>query len=341
MRSSIKAVALAATTAATVTALLAPALAGAASYPRGAEARGFHESAGGWQGSTSFEGLCVPAVNCPTVTNDFVANGGSGGQGDGYLRTRIGSLLGVGATSRGIYLSPSFKYTGASGAVPETLALDVSRRSGLASLLAVTGNSADYSVDLVDISQGGNATSVIDQQPIGDQDSWTAKTSSLPPGGLTLGDRYRIRITSEFETGVQVVPGGSVGYDDVVLRAKRTSNPGGGNGGHHSLAHRLRSGIGPAVRHGKRLSIRVRCPGAVRPNKCRMRVSALLKRGGPKATKTRRARLGAGKGRNVRLRVKRAHRHRVGHRHRILVQQKVRVGHRKLKVVKSVRIIRH
>ena len=144
--------------------------------------------------------------------------------------------------------------------------------------MAVAGNSADYSVDLVDVTQGGNATSVIDNEPIGDQNSWLAKTVSVAPGSLTVGDQYRVRITSEFETGAQVVPGGSVGYDDVVLRAKTGGHGHHHGGGSHSLRHRLRNGLGAAhlTRHG--LTLRP-MPGAAR-HKCAMRLSALLSRKG-------------------------------------------------------------
>jgi hypothetical protein len=325
--------------------LVAPALAGAANYPLGKEARSFHQGAGGWQGSTSSGGLCIPAVNCPTVTNEHAANGGADGQGDGYLRTRIGSLLGVGATSRGIYRSPSFRYQGAGGRAPAELTLSLKRRSTLGTLLAVSGNSAEYSVDLVDVSQGGNATSVIDAEPIGDQSSWRQSDVSVAPAGLALGDRYRVRITSEFVTGVQVVPGGSVGYDDVILRAVRA--PRGGNGGNgdggnvRRIKRRLRAGISPVVKRGRHLSVRVKCPRSVRPNKCRLKVAALAKRNGPRVTNSRKARIGAGKKRHLRLRVKRAHNKKVAHRRRILVAEKVKIGDRTIKVVKSVKVVRH
>jgi hypothetical protein len=166
-----------------IIALAAPQVAGAASsaYPHPSQARSFATSDGGWHSSTSFAGLCVPGISCPTVTNGYAANGGTGGQGDGYLRTAIGSLLGVGATSRGAYKSPAFTYSGAGGATPTNLTFGIERRSSLGQLLAVTGNSADYSVDLVDLTQGGNATGLIDNEPIGDQNSWLARAFPSRP----------------------------------------------------------------------------------------------------------------------------------------------------------------
>jgi hypothetical protein len=284
----------------------------------------------------------VPAVNCPTVTNDYVDHGGTGGSADGYLRTRIGSLLGVGATSRGIYQSPSFDYTGVGGGQPDTVTLSLARRSTLGTLLAVSGNSAEYSVDLVDISQGGTATGVIDQKSIGDQNSWRTSSASVAPGSLTLGDQYRVRITSEFETGVQVVPGGSVGYDDVVLEAAK--GPGGGSGGGGSITHirhQILHGLGPVVRKGKHLIVKAKCPRSTRPRKCHMRVAALLTRHGPKVTNVRKAHLGAGKHRRLRFKVKHAYSKKLAHRKRVVLKERVRIGHHRFTVTKRVRIVRH
>ncbi|MGH2975039.1 MAG: hypothetical protein ACRDLL_09275 [Solirubrobacterales bacterium] len=327
-----------------IIALAAPQVAGAASsaYPNPGQARSFATSDGGWHSSTSFAGLCVPGISCPTVSNGYAANGGTGGHGDGYLRTAIGSLLGVGATSRGIYTSPAFTYSGAGGATPTSLTLDIKRRSSLGQLLAVTGNSADYSVDLVDLTHGGSATGVIDNEPIGDQSSWLARSASVAPGSLTVGDQYRVRITSEFKTGVQVVPGGSVGYDDVVLKAKvKGHGHHHGGDGNHRLHHQVSHGIGVAhlTRHG--LTFKARCPGSARPHKCAMRLSALLSKKGHEITNTRKATLGAAKTRRIRLHLKHGYAKRVHHHNRIAIKARVKVGDHHTVVIKSVRIVKH
>jgi hypothetical protein len=329
--------------------LIAPQVAGAANsmYPSNKEARSFQSNDGGWHSGTSFGGLCIPGVTCPTVTNDYAASDGAGGASDGYLRTQIGSLLGVGATSRGIYQSRAFTYSGVHGDKPDKMTLSVARRSTLGTLLAVAGNSADYSVDLIDTSQGGTATSVIDQKAIGDQDSWKTSSASVSPAGLTLGDRYRVRITSEFKTGVQVVPGGSVGYDDVVLKAtksKTSGNPGNPGGPHVTIkviVHQLRHGLGSARKHGKHLKVRVKCPNSVRPRDCHMRVAAKLNRHGPKVTNVRTAHLDAGKSRRIRFKLKHGYSKKVAHRKHIVLKEKVRIGHHRFTVTKTVRLIRH
>ena len=342
MHLRIKAAALMVTGASAI-GLFAPQLAGAAStaYPPNAEDRTFHTSPGGWHDFTSSGGLCIPNVNCPTVTNEYVASAGAGGSSDGYLRTRISSLLGVGATSRGIYQSPSFTYNGIAGGQPDALTLGIERRSTLSSFLDGTGNSAEYSVDLVDVSQGGTETSVIDNKPIGDQNSWIVSNASIPSGDLTVGDDYRVRIISEFVSGAQVVPGGSVGYDNVVLTAKSPGAPNPGSGGRKHIRRQLRHGLGPAVQKGKHLTVKVKCPRSVRPRKCRMKVAALATHHGPRATNARKARIGAGQKRHLRLRVKHAYSKKLAHRKRVLVKEKVRIGHQKFTVVKAVRVIRH
>ncbi|HEY7151790.1 MAG TPA: hypothetical protein VH391_08910 [Solirubrobacterales bacterium] len=333
--------------------LIAPQLAGAANrtYPSNQEARSFHTSDGGWHSGTSFGGLCIPAVNCPTVTNDYVASEGAGGSSDGYLRTQIGALLGVGATSRGIYQSPAFTYSGVGGGQPDKLTLSVARRSTLATLLAVSGNSAEYSVDLVDTSQGGAATSVIDQRPIGDQNSWRTSSASVSPGSLTLGDRYRVRITSEFETGIQVVPGGSVGYDNVVLEGTKKPTGGGpggpggpGNGGGGSIKHirhQITHGLGPAIKKGKHLIVKVKCPRSVGSRKCHMKVAAKLNRHGPKVTNVRKSHLGGGKSRRIRFKMKHGYAKKVAHREHVVLKERVRIGHHRFTVTKRVRVVRH
>jgi hypothetical protein len=318
-------------------ALGAAAGAGAASstYPGHQEARDFHTSDGGWQGSSSIKGTCVPTVSCPTITNDFAANGGTGGQGDGYLRTGISTLAGAQTTSRGVYKSPPFKYTGAKGRKPERLVFAIKRRSQLSALLSVTGNSASFSVDLVDTSQPDKSVGLISPRPIGDQNSWRPSQVSVSPGKLTIGDRYRVRITSKFVIGVQVSPSGSVGYDDVALRARR------GGGGHHSLRHQVSDGIGVVhlTRHG--LTFKARCPGSARPHKCAMKLNARLSKKGNKITNTRKARLGAAKTRRIRLHLKHRYAKRAHHRKRIWIKANVKVGDRHVNVVKSVRIVKH
>jgi hypothetical protein len=145
-----------------------------------------------------------------------------------------------------------------------------------------------------------------------------------------------------FVTGVQVVPGGSVGYDDVVLRAKvRGHGHHHGGSGNRRLRHQVSRGIGVAhlTRHG--LTFKASCPGSARPHKCAMKLSARLSKKGPRITNTRKARLGAAKTRRIRLHLKHGYAKRVHHRKRILIKARVKVGQQHVNVIKSVRIVKH
>src|SRR4051794_1957245 len=96
--------------AAIATTVPAGALAATSAYPGSAEARTFSSSAGGWTESSGSRGLCLTSLTCPSVSNRFVSGGGAGGGQDGFIRTEIGSLTGVGGEVRGVWQSPVFTY---------------------------------------------------------------------------------------------------------------------------------------------------------------------------------------------------------------------------------------
>ena len=212
----------------TLTALaLLPALSQAAAhssrYVPNPAGRSFDSGSAGWTFSQSSAGLCVPVLLCPVIANSHQQSGKNG-----YLRTRLGALLGVGATSKGILTSPAFTYRGAAGAIPSKLSLSLRRRSDVGQLLAVAGNSATYEVG-VENAATKQLVEVIPPRTLEGADSWTAKTASLDPSQLKIGKRYKIRIASTYSTGATVLPGGSADYDNVVLLARRSGAGGGGN----------------------------------------------------------------------------------------------------------------
>ncbi len=191
------------------------------------EARNFATSPGGWTGSSEAEGLCVPVLLCPVVSNDFESSGGAGGAGDGYLRTEAASIASVGGTVRGIWQSPAFIYNGVGGAQPDEVTFSMARRSDVDQLLAVLGD-ASYKVELVGI---GGALTVIDTTQMNDTPTFsTTPTVDVDPNQLTVGSPYLIRITSEFEVPVSVFPNTSADYDNVVLAATDVVAPGDGDG---------------------------------------------------------------------------------------------------------------
>jgi Ca2+-binding RTX toxin-like protein len=184
--------------------------------------RSFGGSAGGWVGSDSAGGPCAIPLLCPAVSNGFVASGGTGGAGDGHLRTELGGLLGVGGEVRGIWRSPAFTYRGARGQQPDRIELGLDRRAEVDSFLAATGNEADFTVELVDQSAGNTAVTVAGPTSLAGASGWSAiPTAAVNPAQLEIGHAYHLRVTSRFQFGADVVPGATIDYDNVVLTATR------------------------------------------------------------------------------------------------------------------------
>ena len=181
-----------------------------------------------------------------------------------------------------------------------------------------------------------------------------ASSGSINPGSLTIGDEYRIQISSRYTSGTSVLVNGNADYDNVVLSATTGNGGGKGNGGDGSgggkgsgafssqRLEELLRGATPgtaAVPNGnKRLLARVKCPPKV-GRQCRTTVQGLLREGRP-ATVKRTVRLRAGKSRLVALQVKPKARKQVAKRKRLLVRQKVRAGKATATVVKTRLLVR-
>jgi hypothetical protein len=325
-------------------------------YPPDASARTLDAGPAGYTSGTSSDGLCVPALLCPVVSNKYKASGGV--NNSGHIETSLGSLLGVGATSTGTFESPAFTYRGVEGEDADSASLKIARRSDVAALLQVTGNSATYSVDLVDLS-GGSNVSVIDGRTLEGISTFAEKSVSVDPSSLEVGHRYSIRITSRFESGAQVLPGGSVGYDNVSLQAKTESNgstgsngsngsngPKGGNGssgnggGNGSDADKQNGNgiVGKSVLlQGNRLIVRVRCSKNPRA-RCKLNLQGKLRKKGPAATSRRTARVRSGAKRKVALNVKNGYLSKIAARKRVVIKQRVRKGGESVTAYRKVRV---
>jgi hypothetical protein len=338
--------------------LVIPTAAGAAGskYPSANAARGFDGGAAGWDSSSSTEGVCLPPLLCASVENSFQGSGGA--DGGGFIRSAYTGVVGVtavGGTATALWQSPPFTYTGAGGTDPGSIGFAMDRRASVDQLLAVAGNAAEYSVRLNDLSAGGEGVTLIAPTTLAGAGSWTGVSrGSIDPGSLTIGDEYRIQISSRFTSGTSVLVTGSADYDNVVLSAA-TGN-GGGNGGKgkggggrgkgggafssQRLEELLRGAMPGTAKldDGKRLLVRVNCPRKV-GRQCRTTVQGLLKKGRP-ATNRRSVRLRSGKSKLVALKVKPKARKQVSTRKRILVRQKVRAGKATATVFKSRLLIR-
>jgi hypothetical protein len=336
-----------------VLAFAAAAVAAGSKYPPAAASRGFSGSAAGWTSSSGNDGLCQPPLLCATVTNSYQDTGGA--DGGGFIRsayTGVAGATAVGGTTRGVWESPSFTYSGAAGGQAATINFSLDRRANVDQLLAVAGNSAEYTVRLIDVTRAGEALTLIAPTTLAGANSWTGVSSgSIDPDSLRPGDQYRIHITSSYTTGTSVLVTGSADYDNVVLSASDGVGPGGkkgtgkgkGNGGGASSSQRLEEMLrqatpGTAVLRGKKLFVRVKCPRKI-GHACRTTAQGLLRKHRP-ATLKRTVRLRSGKSKLLVLRVKPKARKQVAKRKRLLVRQKVRAGKATVTIVKSRRLIR-
>ena len=300
-------------------------------YPQDAGARNLNGGAAGWVGSSSSEGLCVPVVLCPTVTNSVPSSGGQGN--GGYLNTSLGSLLGVGATSIGTFTGPEFTYKGFKGEEPGSVQLDLVRKADVESLLSVAGNSATYEVKLLDTSGGSDVTAI----PASDLEGATSFTkvpsAEIDPSDLKIGHTYRIRINSRFESGATVLPGGDAGYDNIVLKAKSSRRGGhnGHNGNDGQNGMNGADGVGGVISKtvkvkGKFVVVKVKCSRHSAKRKCKSKLNARLGKHGPQVTSTQKSRVRSGRTDKVKLRIRGKYRDEVQGAKRLTIKRKTRVA---------------
>lgn len=208
----------------------------------------------------------------------------------------------------------------------------------------MAGNSADYTVELRDISEGNRSITLIAPTTLAGANAWIdVPPVSVKPGRLEPGNDYRIRIESRYKTGTSVVVRGSADYDNVVLS---TVGAGSGNGGRNSLRSSellslFSSGLSNTAivaGKGKRLLVRVSCPETI-GRACRITAQGLLRKHKP-VTAKRTAKVGMGKKRMVVMRVKPKFRKTVMKRKRLLVSEKVRAGNTSATAYKVHKLIR-
>lgn len=337
--------------------LLVPPAAGAASakYPPDDAARGFDGGLAGWTASSSFDGNCLMPVLCPSVANSFQATGGA--DDGGFIRsayTGVAGATAIGGTTRAVWRSPKFTYAGSGGDRTGVVTFEMDRRASVDQLLAVAGNSATYSVRLVDLSSGGESISLIPPASLAGANDWTSVAqTSIDPDRIVAGHEYELLITSTYVTGTSVLVGGSADYDDVTLRASDEGAADGQDGegrrdgrrgdaaagSARELLGLLRGATpGTATLAGKRLLVPVKCPAKLERN-CRIAAQGLLRKGRP-ATSRRSVKVRSGKRKLVALRVKPRFRERLAKRKRLLVRQKVKVGKTAATLLRSRKLIR-
>ena len=165
--------------------------------------------------------------------------------------------------------------------------------------------------------------------------------AEIAPGALRLGESYRIEISTRYETGATVIPGGSADYDGVVVRARRETPNGNGNGngaGVDTRAGLVNSGATSAVADGKRrIKVKVRCSRLLE-GACKIGLNGLVTRKGPKLTSRRHVRVKSGSAKVVSLAVKKRFRAKLGSKRSIYVRQTVRADKTAKTSVKKLRL---
>ena len=147
--------------------------------------RDFSTSVGGWTHDTD-QTLCVPLVTCPVVSNTHQGTNGAGGNGDGFIRTAVGSVAGVLSSTTATWSSPTFTYNGAGGEVPDTVSFTMDRRVDAGALLTLLSG-AHYEV-VLDKTGGAAGDLVLKTGVITDQQAWKSLTAvPVTPGSLTIG----------------------------------------------------------------------------------------------------------------------------------------------------------
>jgi hypothetical protein len=292
-------------------------------YSPDPEARSFTTSAGGYTSGEASLGLCIQALLCPTVDNHWEPTGGT--LGDGFLRSEFGALTGVAGETYASWTSPGWVYSGAGGKKPTELVATITRNSSLNALLSVVGNSADYRVQLLDDSAGGQAITLI-QGSLALTSGWT-KSGLVPvnPSELTIGHTYRFRIVSRLVYGAEVIAGGRADYDDLALIATREDDGKDGDGDGDGNGDGNKPGGNNAIFDGRRLFINLRCFGAQGTNgKCLTRATALKSKHGTRYTFPIQRVVKAKKGKIVRARVRFQFRQELERRNSIILKSVLR-----------------
>lgn len=310
-------------------ALPGSALAEVTSYHPAENGRSFVTGPGGWGHTTSSEGVCIEQLTCPTVTNSWLASGGTRGGADGHLRTAIENVAGAESVSRATWTSSAFRYRGVDGDAPDEVTFEVARRVDLTALLANTGTSATYTVEMVDAGSGV-ARTLIDSAPLGSVEGGWMRTRRIDvkPSSLEVGSRYLIRITSTFSTAARVFRESYVDYDDVLLRAVKDRSGGGGSGGGGSAGGGGNGGGGGggAELNGNRLFLKLECLGIAKKGRCKVRAVAYSRKNGARMTFPIERRVKAKKGKKVTLRVRPRFVNDLAKRKKVLVRSQIKAG---------------
>lgn len=352
----------AALSAAALSPSVAPGLASAdvvTDYPPAPDARSFASSDGGWTAGVERSNvLCLPGVTCPQVTGFHVGTGGTAGANDGFLRSSVVGLGSLLTTTRTTWTSPNFVYNGAGGAQPTSVQVSFGARNDANALIDLLSD-VDRTVLLDDLALG--ATTVIPETDVAKTPAWgSGGSAAIAPGQLVLGHEYRIRLVTDLDMPVALVPSGTFDVDDVVLRATKTEAPGGttpgggggagsggggddGGGSSGTANNGGNSGAAPggllsATLRGGYIYVKVKCKKQARA-KCKFKLTAREKgKRSTKATKAGKAKVKPGKRKTMKLKVKRRSLAKLESAKKVMFTGTVKAGPVKAKVAKRLKL---
>ena len=234
-------------------AVLVPATGAAAAtverQPAPEAARTFATGAPGWTSSVSRGGLvCLPPIVCPVVDRDFRPSGGTGGAGDGFIRTRAAQLAAVAATATGIWRSPAFTPAGP----VDRATLGFALRSDVDGLIAVNPD-VDLRVVLADVADPSRDVAVL-QRPLWDTAGFTRVSATLPAGAVVPGRAYRLELRTRLAALAAVPLAVTTDFDDVELQLIDAEAPSGLTATVPPGAPRVTGSVDP---HGQATSVTV------------------------------------------------------------------------------------
>ena len=234
-------------------ALVVPATGAAAAtvdrQPAPEAARTFAAGAPGWTTAVTRGGLvCLPPIICPAVDQGFHAAGGTGGAGDGFIRTRAAQLAAVAATATGIWRSPAFTPAGPVDRATLGLAL----RSDVDGLIAVLPD-VDLRVVLVDVADPDRSVTVL-RRPLRDTAGFRRLSATLPAGAVVPGRSYRLELRTRLAAVAAVPLAVTTDFDDVELQLIDAEAPSGLTATVPAGAPRVTGSVDP---HGQATTVTV------------------------------------------------------------------------------------
>ncbi len=174
----------------------------------------------GWSSSVTHGGLCLQTLTCPSASTAV----GKSKSNRPVLHASLGSLTGVGATTTVTWTSNAFTYHGAEGKRAPDVKFVMRRRADTGDLLAVAGNSATYSANVISAKTGNSVAEAVHHENLAPTAGYTRVGPRQAVRALRRGHTYRIQVTAEFTNGAEVIPGASVDFKRARVVARRYSH---------------------------------------------------------------------------------------------------------------------